>query len=55
MASKSYLFSKIHIIWSYRPLFGSQSLKVRLLGRGVLEFEVIELGHFGFDPEFEQP
>jgi hypothetical protein len=29
------------------------ALKVRLFF-GVLEFEVIEIGHFGFDPGFEQ-
>ena len=42
------------IYYGHTDLF-SALIKVRLFFFGVLEFEVIELGHFGFDPGFEQP
>ena len=45
---------KIHImVIQYTDLFSA--LKVRLFFFGVLEFEVIELGHLHKDPGFEQP
>ena len=45
---------KIHIM-VIQTSFLFSALKSETFFLKVLEFEVIELGHFGFDPGFEQP
>ena len=44
---------KIHIM-VIQTSFLFSALKSETFFLKVLEFEVIELGHFGFDPGFEQ-